>query len=182
MKEKIIEEFIEIPEGVEINTDNSNITVKGPNGEVKRTLHDPKIKIKIEDKKVKIYSNETTKREKRKIGTFKAHIKNMIKGTTESHKYVLKICSGHFPMNVALNNNEFVVKNFIGEKVPRVLKIKENVVVNIEDEIITVTGIDKELVAQTSADIETLTKRVGFDRRIFQDGIFITEKDGKIIS
>jgi large subunit ribosomal protein L6 len=42
-----------------------------------------------------------------------------------------------------------------------------------------VEGIDKELTSQTAALIEKLTRRPGFDKRIFQDGIFMIEKDGK---
>jgi len=181
MKEKKIEDFVEIPEGIEIRTENSKIIAKGPLGEVNRILFDPKIKIKIENKKVMLFSIVGSKREKTKIGTFKSHIKNIIKGITKGHKYMLKICSGHFPMNVSISDKKLIVKNFIGEKVPRVLEIKDCVDIKIENDIISVTGTSKELVAQTSADIETLTRRVGFDRRIFQDGIFIINKDGKEI-
>lgn len=181
MKERKMEDFVKIPEGVEIMVENSNVTVKGILGEMSRKLFDPKIKIKIEEGKIVLYSINSTKREKTKIGTFKSHVKNMIKGTTKGHKYTLKICSGHFPMNITVDDNKLVVKNFLGEKVPRVLKIKDGVDVKVDNDIIIVTGINKELTAQTSADIETLTKRVGFDRRVFQDGIFIINKDGKEI-
>ena len=51
----------------------------------------------------------------------------------------------------------------------------------LNGEMISVTGINKEIVSQAAADIEQLTRRVGFDRRIFQDGIYIVEKDGKVI-
>ena len=46
---------------------------------------------------------------------------------------------------------------------------------------IVVEGINKELTSQTAASIEQMTRRPGFDKRIFQDGIYITEKDGKKI-
>ena len=105
----------------------------------------------------------------------------MIKGVSEGHIYKLKICSGHFPMNTAVNGNKFVVNNFLGEKTPRELDIKEGASVKIEGDIVIVEGIDKELVSQTAASIEILTKVKGKDKRIFQDGIYITEKDGKEI-
>ena len=72
-----------------------------------------------------------------------------------------------------------MINNFLGEKISRELHLKEGVSVKIEGDIISVEGIDKELTAQTAADIEILTKVKGKDRRIFQDGIYITNKDGK---
>ena len=51
----------------------------------------------------------------------------------------------------------------------------------VEGEIVTVNHCDIEVAGQTAADIEQLTRRPGFDPRIFQDGIYITKKDGKNI-
>ena len=82
-------------------------------------------------------------------------------------------------MNVAVNKGEFVVKNFFGEKVPRVLKLKDNVAVKIEGDLVIVESVDKEAAGQCAASIETLTKRVNYDSRIFQDGIYLISKDDK---
>ena len=103
----------------------------------------------------------------------------MIKGVAEGHVYRLKICSGHFPMNVSVSGNEFSVANFLGEKTPRKLSVKEGASVKVEGQEVVVESMNKELAGQTAADIELLTKVKGRDRRIFQDGIFIINKDGK---
>ncbi len=84
-------------------------------------------------------------------------------------------------MNVSVNGNNFVVNNFLGEKTPRELVLREGADVKIEGDIVTVESVDKELAAQTAADIEMLTKIKGRDLRIYQDGIYITNKDGKEI-
>ena len=68
-------------------------------------------------------------------------------------------------------------KNFFGEKVPRKIKFdKKNVSIKVDGTEVLVEGMDKEKVGQTAASIEQLTRRPGFDKRIFQDGIYITEK------
>ena len=48
-------------------------------------------------------------------------------------------------MNVSVNNNQFVVKNFIGEKIPRILDLNNGVKVSVNGEEIVVEGIDKEM-------------------------------------
>lgn len=180
-KKKILDQEILI-EGFEAKLDLPYLVVKGKKGELRKKMFDPSLKIEIKDQKILLAPiKKGTKRESKMIKTFLAHIKNMIKGVNEGHEYKLKICSGHFPMNVSISNNEFVVKNFIGEKVPRKLKIKEGVNVKIDGTLVTVTGIDKGLVSQVAGSIEQLTRRVGFDLRIFQDGIYIIDKDGKPI-
>ena len=178
-EKRTIVEALDIPEGVAVSVSKDSITVKGKLGEVNKQMHDPKVKITVEGSEVKFTAKDATRKEKMTIGTFMSHTKGLFKGTTEGVAYKLKICSGHFPMNVSISGKNFTVKNFLGEKVPRVLEIREGVKVKIEGDIIDVGGIDKGLVSQTAASIETLTRRVGFDRRRFQDGIYITDKDGK---
>ncbi|MDP6647875.1 MAG: 50S ribosomal protein L6, partial [Candidatus Woesearchaeota archaeon] len=60
-----------------------------------------------------------------------------------------------------------------------VLQIKEGATVKVEGDLINVTSTNKETAGQVSADIEQLTRRPGYDKRIFQDGIYIINKDGK---
>ncbi len=86
-----------------------------------------------------------------------------------------------FPDERSANKNELVINNFLGEKIPRKLQLKDNVDVKVEGEIITVKSFDKELAGQTAASIEQLTRRTNYDIRIFMDGIWIIEKDGKEI-
>lgn len=113
--------------------------------------------------------------------SFKAHINNLLKGVVEPYSYTLKICSGHFPMTVSVNKNQLIVKNLLGEKIPRVLDLKEGVTVKVEGENIIVESTDKEKAGQCAASIEQLTRRTGYDTRVFQDGCWITIKDKKEI-
>lgn len=174
-----VKEEIEAPEGVEVKYEGGIFSVKGPKGETKRKIVDPRVKMDVKGNKVTLEALKATKREKRTVYTFMSHIKNMMKGAVESHVYEMKICSGHFPMNVSVAGNEFIIKNFLGENNPRKLIIKEGVKVAVEGDKVIIEGVDKELVGQTAADIEQLTKVKGRDRRIFQDGIYITNKSGK---
>ena len=180
MKQDIVEK-IEIPEGVTITLDEF-VIVKGPKGENKRQLSHPFITMKQEGKELVLKSQKATKREKKMIFTFRAHINNMIKGVITPWIYKMKVCAGHFPMNVSIQGNKLVVKNFLGEKVPRTLKIKQGVKVELKDKDLTVESSDKELAGTVASDIELLLTIKGRDLRKFQDGIYITSKAGKEIT
>lgn len=178
---KNYQEELEIPDKVTVSYQHNVFSVKGSKGELKRMLRHPLITMKIEGKKIIFMVLHYTRREKMVLGSFMAHLKNMFQGVQEPYVYSLKVCSGHFPMNLTYAGNKLMVKNFIGEKVPRVLEVSKGVDVVVSGEVITVSSIDKELAGQTAASIERLCRRTGFDRRIFQQGIFITEKCGKPI-
>jgi len=170
---------IEIPEGVSVEVTGGIVKVKGPQGEIEKNLIFPTINIKTENGKIVIEPLKFTKREKAVINTFAAHLKNMLKGSTEKFVYKLKICSSHFPMNVSKEGDYIIIKNFFGEKVPRKAKILTGVDVKITGNDITVESCDKEAAGQTAANIEQACRITNRDRRIFQDGIWITSKAGK---
>lgn len=169
---------MEIPEKVAVKADKL-IKISGPQGETEKRLVHPGIKIFVENGKILLESKKATQKEKRVLNAFAAHLKNMLKGVKEKHVYKLKVCSGHFPMNVSVTNNQLVIKNFLGESVPRKVNIRPNVVVKVEGVEIIISSPSKESAGQMAADIEEITKVKNRDVRIFQDGCHITHKAGK---
>ncbi len=180
MKKELFKE-IEIPEGVEVEIADGSIVVKGPEGEVKRNFNIGNLVFEKKDNKIVIGHKKATKKEKRLMNTIAAHVRNMVKGVQEKFEYKLKICFSHFPMSVSIEGNKAVIKNFLGEKIPRTAQIIEGVEVSVDDDIITVKSVDKEKAGQTAANLEKATALKTRDRRIFQDGIFIINKGGKEI-
>lgn len=178
-KNKGYENTADIPEGLKATLDGSTLTISGSKGDVVRRFNNPVAKIEVNDKSIRIFASKNSRKEKRIINTFIAHIENMFKGASEGHEYRLKICSGHFPMNVKINNNVFEVKNFLGEKVPRKIQLIPDVDIKMNGNDITITSVYKEKAGQTAGSIEKLCKVKGRDLRVFQDGIYITYKDGK---
>ena len=172
---------IEIPERVEAEIDKNKLILKGKEGENSKEFNLGKINLEKKDKKIILSCEKTTKREKRMINTYTAHIKNMINGVQKKFEYKLKICSSHFPMTVKIDGNIAIVKNFLGEKVDRKVELPKNVDIKIDKEIITILSTNKELAGQAAANLEKVTKIRGRDRRVFQDGIYITNKSGREI-
>ena len=176
---KNLEARIELPEGVQADIASLGITIKGPKGEVTRKVIAKSITMVQEDGTIILAPKKrASKNEKTLINTLAAQIRNMIHGVTEGWEYKLKVCSSHFPMTVKIEGSDIKVTNFMGEKATRHLKLKEGVKATLDGEYITIECTDKDLAGQAASDIEKLLKRPAFDRRIFQDGIYIVEKAG----
>jgi len=177
-KKPLLTRTLQIPEGVSVEVDGTVFRIKGPKGELSKILKHPTVSHEIESNSIKM-TCPNLKNSKRIMNTFIAHIRNLIRGVTDGFTYKLKICSGHFPMNVSKEGNKIIIKNFLGEKVPRSAKILEGVNVEINQSMIELKGTSIELVGQSAANLEQATKVRNRDRRRFQDGIFIVSKGGE---
>jgi len=174
-------QIIEIPEGVEVSFADRVLKVKGPEGENSRELNLGNLDLKVSEKEIKISHGNATKNEKKMMNTLTAHIKNMIRGVQQKFVYELKVASSHFPMTVKVEGRNASIKNYYGEKIERRTTIPEGVEVEVNKNIIIIKSVDKELAGQAAANFEAVTKVKNRDRRIFQDGIYITKKDKKEI-
>ncbi|MEE8168024.1 MAG: 50S ribosomal protein L6 [Candidatus Hydrothermarchaeales archaeon] len=173
-----IEERIMIPENIEASLEDGFIKVNGKNGNATRKLFYPGVEIRIEGREIVIKANYPRKRQVVMIGTFASHIRNMITGVTEDFMYKMKVVYSHFPMTVKVDGKELSVANYLGEKIPRKTRIVGNCSVAVKGNEIEVYGNDIEDVGQTAANIEQLTRVKKKDSRVFQDGIYLVERNG----
>jgi large subunit ribosomal protein L6 len=172
-----IKEEMMIPDGVQITLKGSTVTVQGPKGTLSKMLSHPKIDLAVKDSTVQISCSQAPhKKEKALVGTFKAHIRNMVKGVTEGYECQMKTVFSHFPIKSSVEGNHLMIQNFLGERHPRKADILETVKVEVKGEHLTITGIDKEKVGQTAANIERATRVKNRDIRVFQDGIYIVKR------
>jgi len=178
MKKSFSQEII-IPGGVEIRKEGKTVFVKGNQGEISKEFNFGKLKFEKKDGKIVLGHPASTRNEKRMINTITAHLKNMILGVQNKFEYKLKICSSHFPINVEIKGNIVLIKNFLGEKTPRKCEMPKGAEIEVNKDIITVRSSNKEIAGQAAANFEATTKVRNRDRRVFQDGIFITNKIGK---
>ncbi len=174
----MVSKEIEIPEGVTVEVEGKKVKVTGPLGTLERTFkYTWDIKIEKKDNKVVAHSPSDRRKVKAMVGTIIAHIRNMIKGVTKGYTYKLKIVYSHFPITVKVDGDKVVIQNFLGERTNRVAKIMGDVKVSVQGSDVIVKGINLEDVAQTAANIEQACRITKFDRRVFQDGIYIYAKE-----
>ena len=167
---------INIPEGVSVDSSSSNVKVTGPRGELSRSFEHSAIKLEQSENRLNIVGNNLRKKEKALIGTWNAHLKNMVRGVDKGFLYEMKIVFAHFPMKVAVKGNIVAIDNFLGEKATRNSAIVGDVKVNVKGDAVTIEGNNIEEVGQTSGNLEKATIVKGRDTRVFQDGIYMISK------
>lgn len=167
---------VEIPSGVKVKLKGAALMVKGPKGTLTRNFSHPRVSIHISKNQVIISSLMPKKKESALVGTWEAHIRNMVVGVRKGFIYTMKVVYSHFPVKTVLKGEELVIENFLGESHPRKAKIIGDTKVDIKGDTITLTGINLENVSQSCANIELATKIRNYDPRVFQDGIYRVEK------
>ena len=174
-------ELFEIPEGTTANVKGRMLEFQKGGKIAVRRMDVPDSSINVEGNKVIIHTAKANKNHIKIAKATVAHMKNMVRGLDKEFSYRLEVCVVHFPMTVKVEGRSLVITNFLGEKRNRTANLLEGVKVEVKGQEITVTGHDKEAVGQTVANIEKATLIKKRDRRVFQDGIFVTHKDGKAI-
>jgi len=174
------EKEIEVPEAVKAEVTGNRIKITGEKGEIEKEfpgMHD--VKIALDKNKIKVSSESERRKMKSLVGTVIAHVRNMVHGVTRGYTYKLRVVYSHFPVTVKVDeaNRQVLVQNFLGEKTPRTAKIVGSTKVEAKAADITVTGPNLDDVAQTAANMEQATKIKHHDRKVFQDGIYLTEKE-----
>ena len=171
-----VERVVSIPSGVSVTMDGTVLHVKGPKGNLQRDMWYPSIDITIGSEDVRFTTESQKKAVTSMVGTLASHCSNMCTGVTKGYLYSMKVVYAHFPIQLKVQGDRLEIVNFIGEKYPRTARILPGTTVKIGTDEVTVTGIDKEVVGSTAANIERATRIRDRDPRVFQDGIYIVSR------
>lgn len=145
---------IAVPENVTVSHEDRVWTVKGPKGEL--SIKIPRV-LKIsedEEKNLVIEITNETKQNKAMQGTYRSHLVNMIEGVTQGWKKILEINGAGY--RVELRGKELVLH--VGYSHPVIFEAPENVSFNVDKNVITIEGIDKNVVGALAADIRATRK------------------------
>jgi large subunit ribosomal protein L6 len=167
---------VPVPAGVSVNLAGSNVSVKGPKGELKFVLTDQVI-AKMEEGAVKVDPKDKTKLSRSAWGMSRTMIANMIKGVTEGYSKTLEITGVGYraaaqgkTLNLALGYSHdinYQVPDGIDIKTPKPTEI-------------VITGIDKQRVGQVAAEIRDFRGPEPYKGKgVKYAGEYIFRKEGK---
>lgn len=143
---------ISIPDGVTVKATDNNIFVKGPKGELERVLHDD-IGLEIREKEIIVVMRRETKKTNALWGLSRSLVANMVEGVAKGFKKELEFEGIGFRASVEGGNS---LQMQLGFSHPVRFKAPEGITFNVEKNIITVSGINKELVGETAASVRAL--------------------------
>jgi large subunit ribosomal protein L6 len=167
---------VKIPEGVKAQLDGTQLRVTGAKGQLARNMRFPQVTVTSDGKEVTIATDSSRKEITAMVGTLEAHTKNMIRGVTEGYEYRMKVVYSHFPIQLKIQGNKLEIANFLGEKKARFARIESGVTAKVANDEVVLTGIDRELVGNSAANIEHATHIRDRDPRVFQDGIYMVQR------
>jgi large subunit ribosomal protein L6 len=145
---------IQIPPDVEVRIDNPNrVEVKGPKGVLCRTLH-PRVVLQRDGDTIKILRQSDAKLDKALHGLSRTLVHNMIVGVTSGFEKQLEIVWGGY--RAQLQNRTLTLQ--LGHSHPVAVEAPEGIDFELNRTLITVRGIDKELVGQVAANIRMVRK------------------------
>ncbi|ELU07708.1 hypothetical protein CAPTEDRAFT_151035 [Capitella teleta] len=173
---------VTIPKGIDVKVKSRTVTVKGPRGTLSRNFSHLSLDIRMLKKNELIVEKWFgIKKELAAVRTVCSHIENMIKGVIRGYRYKMRSVYAHFPINIAIaeDKKHVEVRNFLGEKYTRHVKMLGDVVIEAssttKDEFI-LEGNDIELVSRSGALIQQSTTVKDKDIRKFLDGVYVSHK------
>ena len=149
---------IDIPSNVTVTIDKNTVTVKGPKGTLSQEVN-PDIKVSQEDNILNVERPTEQKRHKAMHGLYRALINNMVLGVTEGYKINLEIVGVGF--KAAATDNILELNLGYSHSVFMAVPTEVNVTAVTEkgkNPLVTLEGIDKQLVGQVAAKIKSLRK------------------------
>jgi large subunit ribosomal protein L6 len=166
---------IVIPAKTEVTNNGNVITVKGPLGELKRTFG-KEISIIIADGKINLKPVKETLENNALWGSYASHITNMIIGVNKGFEEKMIIEGIGYKGDVT--GKELVLRVGFSHPVKKV--ISEGLKVVSEKGVVTVSGIDKEMVTRFAADLRSVKKPEPYKGKgIRYEKEIIRRKEGK---
>ena len=140
---------VQIPAGVTVTVNGTNVHVKGPKGELDRTFSDL-VTIKEEGEEILVSVNDESREANAQHGLTRTLIHNMVLGVSEGFVKQLELTGVGY--RVALKGKDLDLS--LGYSHPVIYKAPENITFEVPDNThINVKGISKEQVGQVAAEI-----------------------------
>lgn len=143
---------IELPQGVEVKIDGATVRVKGPKGELERTLR-PEVKVKVEDGQIVVTRQSEAKQHRAYHGLTRALVANMVEGVATGFRKGLEIIGVGYRADKRGSELVLTVGYSHEVKYPE----PEGIAITTPTQTtIVVEGIDKQKVGQVAAELRAV--------------------------
>lgn len=142
-----------IPEKTEVAIANGKLSVKGPLGQIEREVRND-VSMEVKDGAVVVKPAKNTRFANALWGTYASHINNMIKGVNEA--FEKKLIVEGIGYKVDVQGNKVVLNVGYSHSVEMV--VPEGIEVTTEKNVITIKGINKDVVGEFAANIRAVRK------------------------
>ena len=145
---------IDIPAGGAVTVDDRAVTVKGPKGTLTHTVPQP-LSVAVEDGKVQVARPDDERVSKSLHGLTRTLIANNIQGVTQGYTKGLEVVGTGYRVQARGANIEFS----LGFSHPVIVEPPAGISFTVEgNNRLTVSGIDKQAVGETAANIRKIRK------------------------
>jgi large subunit ribosomal protein L6 len=166
---------ITIPSGVSVTLDKDYVTVSGSKGTLKQFTM-PGVIVKQADNVINVSRSSDLPEHRSKHGLMRSLISNMVIGVTEGFSKKLELKGVGYRVSLAGSDLKFN----IGLSHEVIFNVPQGVTASVEQNIITISGFDKQQVGQTAAEIRALKKPEPYKGKGIQYvGERIIRKSGK---
>jgi large subunit ribosomal protein L6 len=170
---------VPVPSNVTATVSGQTVKVKGAKGELSFTMPE-EIKVEKTDEGIEVTPRDDTKKARSMWGMSRTMVRNLIEGVTDGYTHTLEIHGVGF--KAALKGKDVLTLS-IGFSHDVVHTIPAGVEVKVggpKQDVITVSGIDKQLVGQIASDIRASRKPEPYQGKgVRFKGEYIFRKEGK---
>jgi large subunit ribosomal protein L6 len=168
-----------VPKGITATVTGQQVKMKGPKGELSFTVPDS-IKVASGADGISVEPIDDSKKARSMWGMSRTQVANLIEGVTNGYTHTLEIQGVGFRANMKSKDQLNLQIGFSHEILHDVPKGVEVKVAGAKQEIITVSGIDKQLVGQVAADIRAYRPPEPYQGKgIRYRGEYVQRKEGK---
>jgi large subunit ribosomal protein L6 len=173
---RVGKKIINIPEGITVKSEKGILEVKGPKGTLNLEIHCD-IEALVKDKEISFQIKSPSKKSVALWGLTRALVENMIIGVRDGYKKNLELQGVGFRM--AVQGRKVVLA--LGFSHPVEIEIPAGLEVKIgEGNTLVISGIDKKMVGQFTADLRELKKAEPYKGKGFRYvGEYVRRKAGK---
>jgi large subunit ribosomal protein L6 len=143
---------VTLPKGVNLDLQGSTVAVKGPKGELRRTLH-PEMQLKFDDGSFTVERPSEDKRHKALHGLTRTLVQNMVDGVFKGFTKILEIQGVGYKAEA----KPYGVNLIVGYSHPVKYEAPKGIKISVENNtVVKVEGADKEVVGQVAAELRSV--------------------------